>query len=292
VVILYSRSSWQLRRARASCSLLRIPLIVQMVEWSCAFRDATSRERARAEVFYQQAFAEADAAIVISEYLQQKWETAQSHLGRSKPCWCLPILADPDKWTEVAAVTQKRPYFVFCGDLDHYYEDALFIVKALRVSGLPEHGLVMVRKASHGTKKALREASQDMQNRVRVLSDYLPEEDLMRLYAEACALLAPLPLDDQAQARFPSKLGDYLLSGTPVVTSSVGEVARYLNDRESAFLAEPGGPESFAGKMREAALSPLSPIVAANAKRLAMEAFDYRSQTAKLLGFCYRVVVH
>ena len=71
-------------------------------------------------------------------------------------------------------------------------------------------------------------------------------------YAGASALVAPLPDTERARARFPSKIADYLLSGRPVVSSRVGEVAELLRDGESAFLADPKDPDGLADALARA----------------------------------------
>jgi len=38
---------------------------------------------------------------------------------------------------------------------------------------------------------------------------------------------------------FPTKLGEYLASGKPVILTNVGEINEYIIDRVNAFLVEP-----------------------------------------------------
>lgn len=44
---------------------------------------------------------------------------------------------------------------------------------------------------------------------------------------------------------FPTKLGEYLLSGVPVISTSVGEIPEYLTDKINVFLSPPGEVESI-----------------------------------------------
>ena len=53
------------------------------------------------------------------------------------------------------------------------------------------------------------------------LPGYVSRNDLLNLYHIAWALLLPLIDDAQTRARFPTKVGEYLASGRPVVTSEV-----------------------------------------------------------------------
>jgi glycosyltransferase involved in cell wall biosynthesis len=57
------------------------------------------------------------------------------------------------------------------------------------------------------------------------------------------------PQSRQAKYGFPTKLGEYLLTGNPVVVTSVGDIPLFLKDGESAYLVEPDNIEEFAAKL-------------------------------------------
>lgn len=55
------------------------------------------------------------------------------------------------------------------------------------------------------------------------------------LYNSSCLLTTA---STYISGGFPTKLGEYLLSGVPVVVTKAGEIAHYLTDNEDAFLCE------------------------------------------------------
>jgi len=110
------------------------------------------------------------------------------------------------------------------------------------------------------------------------LHEAVPRRVLLDLYGASRALLAPLFEDDTSRARFPTKLGEYLASGRPVVTSAVGEVPRYFVDGETAFVAPPGLPEAFADRIcRALEDAERAARVGAAGRALAEREFDYRA---------------
>ena len=118
------------------------------------------------------------------------------------------------------------------------------------------------------------------------LAGYLPRAELLSLYSKASALLIPLSDDAASQARFPTKLGEYLASGRPVVSNPVGELGRSVRDGETAFLSPAGDVTAYAARI----LDVLDDTVSAQAvgqagKRLAEEKFDYRLQGPLLSAF-------
>lgn len=69
--------------------------------------------------------------------------------------------------------------------------------------------------------------------------------------------LCLLPLSDclTNQARFPHKIGHYLASGHPIVTSPVGDAGRLIKEYGAGFLTE-STPEAFAGAICDALSDP------------------------------------
>jgi glycosyltransferase involved in cell wall biosynthesis len=74
---------------------------------------------------------------------------------------------------------------------------------------------------------------------------FVPRTTLLQEYASASVLALPLFDDVQSQSRFPTKLGEYLASGRPVVTNRIGEIPQFLTDGVNAYLPEPGDVATF-----------------------------------------------
>ena len=55
----------------------------------------------------------------------------------------------------------------------------------------------------------------------------------------AVMLVLARPKSLQAEGGFPTKLGEYLLSGKPVICTRVGEIPKHLKNRKDAYLIEP-----------------------------------------------------
>jgi glycosyltransferase involved in cell wall biosynthesis len=98
------------------------------------------------------------------------------------------------------------------------------------------------------------------------------------------ALARPRSL--QAQGGFPTKLGEYLATGNPVVVTKVGDIPLYLTDNETAFLAEPNDVDSFAKKIEFVLSNPdIAMKVGEAGKRLTQEVFNYKYQANNIVEF-------
>ncbi len=103
-------------------------------------------------------------------------------------------------------------------------------------------------------------------------------------------LLLARPANKQSEGGFPSKLGEYLSTGNPVVITNTGEISDYLEDGVSAFIAEPDSIESFSDKLEEAYKSPISKSIGLKGKEVAEKYFDYKIQASKLSSFFREVI--
>lgn len=119
-----------------------------------------------------------------------------------------------------------------------------------------------------------------------IFNGQVSNDDIPLYLQEASVLALPRPASVQARHGFPTKLGEYLASGNPVIVTSVGEIPDYLTDGVNALIAEPGNVESFGGKLKEI-LSNLSSSeqIGKNGKTTAFTYFNNRIQTGDILNF-------
>ena len=68
----------------------------------------------------------------------------------------------------------------------------------------------------------------------------LERMELMRELSGAAALLVVRPDTLQNRAGFPTKLGEFLALGRPVIVTNVGEIGRFLKDGVNAFVIDIG----------------------------------------------------
>lgn len=74
----------------------------------------------------------------------------------------------------------------------------------------------------------------------------LNEHDYYQALANADVLLITRNNSAFANAGFPFKLGEYLATGNPVITTKVSDIGLYLKNMESAFLINPDDPDELA----------------------------------------------
>lgn len=79
-----------------------------------------------------------------------------------------------------------------------------------------------------------------------------------------------------------------MLSERPVVLTNVGNISDFLEDNQSAFIAEPGDIYGISDKMIEVSSNPMkADTIAKNGKKVAIKEFNSSIETAKLLKCLY-----
>jgi glycosyltransferase involved in cell wall biosynthesis len=214
--------------------------------------------------------------VSISDYLTA-WARAEAErLGRSVEVMEVPIVVDVDEHTLVPYPAAGPRSVVFAGS-PAYDKTIKFILAAMeRVwRSMPDCRLVIT--GAHPSSPSARWLFAHLSGEQRVsLPGYVSREELLALYGDASALLIPLFDDVRSTARFPTKIGEYLASARPVVTTGVGEVSRYFVDGVNGIVCPPGDPERYGDRIVEVLRDPVRAAkIGLEGRRLAETTFHY-----------------
>lgn len=266
---------------------MRVPVVIELNErpWSCR-PDRRAIERRWSPL---QGVA---GAVSISAFLSE-WAVAEARrLSRLLELMEVPILVDVDE-SVARPYPDGLPTVVFAG-APQYDETLRFIFEAMTQvwQSVPECRLVVTGSgpAEPAAQWLLQTASAGgLDTRIDV-AGYLRREELLELYSRAHALLIPLFDDVRSRARFPTKIGEYLASSRPIVTTSVGEMPRFFADRRTAFVCPPGDVSGYAFKIAEALADPeLACRVGEAGREVAVNHFHYALYRDDLLAGFTRV---
>lgn len=110
--------------------------------------------------------------------------------------------------------------------------------------------------------------------------------DVPVILKKSIILVNSQPITKRAQGGFPTKLGEYLLSSKPSIFTDSGDISKYIQDGEHAYIVPPENPKAFADKIffildnYDQALQ-----VAKNGYNYVMRQFDAKRQTKELINF-------
>lgn len=83
----------------------------------------------------------------------------------------------------------------------------------------------------------------------KVVFDYVDFKNVATVLKSSHILVSSQPDTVRASGGFPTKLGEYLASGTPVLLTDVGEIGKYFKHNEHLFLSKPNDPIDYANKL-------------------------------------------
>ena len=118
-----------------------------------------------------------------------------------------------------------------------------------------------------------------------VFTGIVPANEMPQLLKNAEVLALDRPNSLQADYGFPTKLGEYLLTGNPVVVTKVGDIPKYLEDGISALLSEERNEKDFSEKLIWALThSKEAAVIGENGKKVALKMFNSEIETRKIIS--------
>jgi glycosyltransferase involved in cell wall biosynthesis len=253
---------------------LRIPWVVELNELPWTLRSDCSLIEARTSPL-----SGAAGAVCISAFLE-RWarDWSGQHLRPLELCR-IPIVVDMAEFPEPKPIRSEPLRVLYAADIG-YVEELEMVLGAMDIvwRWRPDSELIITGwdGGEPGARNQLARIDTVAKPGNVVVAGRLPRSELIELYQTSAALLAPLTDTPRSHARFPTKIGEYLASGRPLVTTNIGEVGRVFADGVDAYVADRADCESFAEAIRRALDDREDPSILARRRRsLARQSFHY-----------------
>lgn len=197
------------------------------------------------------------------------------------------MTVDPNRFIGLSKSSSSRKYIAYCGNVSNTKDglDKLIISFAQITKDFPDVYLYIIGQGSINDMNANVQLinSIGITDKVvftgAVTAGQMPQ---LLMDAEMCVLARPNSL--QSQCGFPTKLGEYLLTGNPVVVTNVGDIPLFLEDKVSALIASSVDNEEFALKMRWVLENPKeAKIIGQHGHDVALKCFNAKVEVDKML---------
>lgn len=223
-----------------------------------------------------------DGMIIITNALENFFKP---YLRKNASVFLLPILVEPERFKIVRKKNHKR--IAYCGSMEGNKDGVPILIDAFhKISAeFSEYNLILIGSTEFSSFTLLKKKIESLQLENRIIfTGKVDRLEMPKYLIESDLLVLARPLSKQAEGGFPTKLGEYLATGRPVVVTEVGEITAYLIDNKNAFISKPNSATKFAEKMK-LALSDMdnSKVIGAEGQNLALTIFNYQYQ-GKLLS--------
>lgn len=223
-----------------------------------------------------------DGVICISRFLEDWVAQENARTRRSARLIHVPILVDVNQITPALGPPSGKAV-LFAGS-PAYEETLRFLLSAMEAVWKRHSDCTLVITGG-ATAATIGPQAMKPDRRIR-FAGYLERQALLAEYRAAAVLAVPLFDDLRSRARFPTKLGEYLASGRPVVTNCVGEIPRFLEDGGSAHATPPGDAAAFAAAIIRRLDDPAGGLVMGRiGRQVAERHFHYANHGARLCEF-------
>lgn len=227
-----------------------------------------------------------DGVFVISSPLKNSFV---SYGIESKKVHIINMTVDSDRFINIRKTETKERYIAYCGTASNNKDGVDELIKAFSIvaNTMKDIKLYIIGKIPTNEDKVNNIALIERLNLTEriVFTGIISSKKMPQLLKNAEVLALDRPNSLQAQCGFPTKLGEYLLTGNPVVVTKVGDIPLYLKDGISALLSEDRNPEEFASKILWALTHPKeSAIIGENGKKVALQNFNNKIETHKIIS--------
>lgn len=290
-VILVSNSLLLIYPLWFICKILGVKFLQEKSEFPFVLRNTSPLGKLYATYYVNTTYKLFDGLIVMTkpliEYFKGKTRKGVRNLE-------MPMTVDVKRFSQLPKKSnQLGDYIAYCGNMSGNKDGVENLIDAFSIAceKLPKIKLLLIGGANTENEfNRIKEiAKRKLSDRVvfygRANRDEIPE---LLINAKALALARPSSL--QSIGGFPTKLGEYLATGNPVIVTAVGDIPLYLNNT-NAFVVQPDDNKMFA----EAILEVFSDYKkaqgkGAEGKKLATSVFSAEIQAQRLFDFLKTVV--
>jgi glycosyltransferase involved in cell wall biosynthesis len=191
--------------------------------------------------------------------------------------------------TKIEATLKNKRLLVYSGSFGE--KDGIFyLIEAFAevVKKYPDTVFVMTGKSETQAFKDKMQASiqqHNLQEKI-ILPGFVNSEELLCYNSMADILFVCRSNSPYANHGFPWKLGEYCMTGKPIIATRVSDIDNYFTDNEDLFIVAPNNPNAIAEKVNyifsdyDTAME-----VAKKGRAKALEVFGYTEKGKELVTF-------
>lgn len=162
------------------------------------------------------------------------------------------MTVDPNRFKDISK-REKNKYIAYCGKASNNKDGVDQLIKAFAIVS-PKYPDILLYIIGQAPDKNDKDNNAQLAEQLGVadkvvFTGVVPYQEMPQMLTDATILALDRPDNIQAKYGFPTKLGEYLLTGNPVVVTAVGDIPLFIKDGRNGMVANPECPEDFASKI-------------------------------------------
>lgn len=234
---------------------------------------------------YNKIYNSIDGRILMTHKLQEFYDTNVS----PKPTLILSTIVDTDRFHNVTSTVLNREYLCYMGNMSLKKDNVDNIVEAFDLikDDYPSLDLHLYGTPSSEDRQYIQSIINKLGLQYRALiKGKVDYENVPQVLSNAKILVTSQPDTKRAEGGFPTKMGEYFMTGVPAILTDVGEIGHYVTNKKNGYMVSPCNPKAYAEGLRyilehyDEALE-----VAQNAKAYIEKTYDYKCAGRSIVDF-------
>lgn len=230
------------------CKLNKTKIVLEVNEYPFVLMSTNKLKKIVAPFLVNTAYKFLDGIIVISKPLMDFYkQKARKHCSIIE----VPMTVETERFENVKKEMDLTygDYVAYCGSMVGNKDGVANLLEAfsfVEKKGYPINLLLIGGAPKQSDFENLLAINKRLGNQRVYFYGRADRSEIPQLLKNAKMLALARPSSLQSTGGFPTKLGEYLATGNPVVITSVGDIPRYLKDKDNAFLVKPDDNIAFA----------------------------------------------
>lgn len=283
VIILVSNSLLLIWPLFFICKLKGIKFVQEKSEFPFSMMKTGLINRIYSKFYITTTYRLFDGLIVMTHPLFEFFSTVVR-----KKCKIheMPMTVDTDRFSGLEKEESSLgSYIAYCGNLSNKKDGILNLIDAFQIveKRFPSIKLLLIGGARNEDDMEIYRNEVNKRGLKNVMFyGNADREEMPRLLVDAKCLLLARPSSLQATGGFPTKLGEYLATGNPVVVTAVGDIPLYLNASNS-YIVKPDDNVAFANQIIRVLEDPeTSKKIGKEGQKMAETVFSAKEQSKRL----------
>lgn len=200
----------------------------------------------------------------------------------------MPMTVDIDRFNIDRTKSEYGDYIAYCGNMAGNKDGVMNLIESFCIASpqIPDIKLLLIGGSSNQKDwNEIVTAVQERGNDNIILYGKANRNQMPSLLKNAKAMALARPSSLQSTGGFPTKLGEYLATGNPVIVTAVGDIPQYLNET-NAFVVHPDDNNEFADAIvRVFSDFKKAEEIAIEGQKLAHTVFSSRVQSKRLYNY-------